>query len=261
MVLIWSSLGRLLPEIEKRLLQQQRTPVNVNLPRNPFAAELYTVAQALDPPVKEDGPTDPPDLIRYAAIASDVLNVVDPFTSKYGLLAVSQPDTGHSLAPGMVAELDGRLQMIRAVAGTRVLLFQATPDTWISPDRLTAVYDLSSMAMPPSDGSIPFPGGGTSGVNLNPVPATNGRPGNVVSAPGGSGPSTIVVGNSGRAIPETASVILPAEYKLAASRLSQGAGESTQRRVLQEERFLLYRINVAFWVNTRKIQIAIPEAC
>ena len=134
-------------QVTNRLTSQPGNQVAIQVPQNQFVAELFTIAEALEPPAEKIGSkSGQNDAILYSMIASDVLNRVNPFPSapilRNSALRVKKVD----VAPGMAVETAGGLQLVKAVGDSRVRLFSSS--RWMTMDELTAVYDLSGLPMP-----------------------------------------------------------------------------------------------------------------
>jgi hypothetical protein len=223
MTLTWFFLTNLLAEIKQEFFSQPGTPIAIDYPRNPYVSELYTVATALDAPMPSPKNAQAPDLIDYSRLASNVLNVVDPFTSVSALQKGSQQQPRQNLAPGMVVNFGGHLQMIRYVVAGRIRLFQSP--RWRTPNDFEAIYDLSTMATSMAANAPPKPINGNSGPSriLAPPSAPNGN--NEFPAPGTNGPHAVIIDGNGSPVAQTPSVISQATYRKAVELLSKGAGD------------------------------------
>jgi hypothetical protein len=143
----WIFLGKLLSELAQRLMSRQGKAIAIQIPTNPFNAELYTVAQALNSRVKiASSPTVKPDLILYSKIASNILNCTNPFPDETSLRQYARRVSKQELASGMIAEFGGRLELVEAIHAGSVRLFNSS--IWRLPSDFGFTYDLSDMVMP-----------------------------------------------------------------------------------------------------------------
>jgi hypothetical protein len=228
-VLIWSVLGELQREVAHRIRLRPGQVVAVESPKDKFTAELFTVAQALDPaPGKLPSQSGAADLLLYSNIASDVLNIINPFPDTGRVFQTAKPLTSSLATPGVAVDVGGRLQMVEAVANGKIWLFQST--SWTNQSELGTIYDVSNaplVSLPLSRRESPSKGT-VSATTTSTRPTSNTILKSAILTPAEIVPVTIpgaITGGDGQATVIKVSVDSARLYLKSAQELSGGPGE------------------------------------
>ena len=230
MLMIWLVLGKLQREVDHRIRFRPGQIVDVDSPKDAFTAELFTVAQSFDPapPGKTPGRSRTPDLLLYSNIASDVLNIVNPFPDTDHVFQMAKPVASNFAAPGVAVNVGGRLQMVEAVANGKIWLFQST--SWTNQGEAGTVYDVSNAPLvSPKRSRQENSDKDTASATIASTPATSDatlKSDNPTS--GEIQPPTIpgvISGGNGKPIPIKVSVDSASLYIKSEEELSGGPGE------------------------------------